>query len=470
MQHFPPLAGPSASVPSTEPAKATPIPRRPVASPNLPAEHLSAGKQETSRAHTMPEELKQRFDACVCATSALVLCRTQLGWIVTQAHEAQAPVTRFPRQLWDEAQFRENLGALFDEQHAASSPGRLRAWGQRVHQRLFGAPMLEPPPQSEKLKDLVLQMGGYIEQGRHRELLEALRPILARTSAFSWVRFGELGAHECAHHLERAFEWLSQGDGGLTSLAYRLASANLHVGRYLKKLGGLAPGAPAEERRQAAEVLLGELSRKFEQEELWDLKKIERTVFLDPRNLGFLSFYMTTEIPSAEQAALAAKGLRIGGRHGYLSLDHGHLVSMTLVTLLQKDPRDTATHEVDHALTAMHRKPGIGTMTFESRILDEMRSQLGDSQKPFATIRKDIADYYIAAYGKGAVVELNAAEQAVNLNPSSPEAKPEIERFMDCVGELLQRGTPRADICGLLRRVETLPNFYAEVKGALVVP
>jgi hypothetical protein len=261
------------------------------------------------------------------------------------------------------------------------------------------------------------------------------------------------------------FEWLgSRGDAGFSSLAFRLALARFHSGKYVQELHGLTPGASKAQRSEAARKLHSELSQKFGREGLWSVENIESEVFLDPRNLGFIALYITGDLPNDYVGA--KKNFRAVGAQEYLSLAGGELVSMIWVILNQNEPLNSATYEIDHVTTNLQHDLNLAEMTIEARIISEMRSQLarrmGDVEKPFEEIRKLFNEHYIEAFSQGAVAVLDEHGRALNITPRSPHARAEIEKFLASVETLLNSGITREKVVDLLIRVDTFSKFYLE--------
>lgn len=416
----------------------------------------------------VPETYQERFDRCIQATSPLLLFDTRMGPIIEQQNLAGANTIPIPTKLWSKEALEASLEKLLADANPTPDTSTLLGRAHDWARRWFTEEKTQPPPPSPALRETLLQMAGFVEQGREGELRDILNPLLKNTNVNYWLRNEGANATSTLG-LEAAFKWLDGGDErGLGVLSCKLAIARGSTALWLNDLKGLVPGAPCDERHKSAENLLVALNRYADaSRNVWTLDKIEKEVFLDPRNLGYVSLYVTEFIPSKNAEELTQAGFMIGGLASLLanqSLDARRNVPAIIVTLRNKLAEHTATHEADHVVTDLCRTRIFTALTFEGSMLDEMRSQLGDPSKSIDDIRKLLLSQYSKSYSEMALAELNSSGESKNLIPGTKKATTELGRFIDHVETLVEKGIPREDIRALLRFTSTLPDFYEGLK------
>jgi hypothetical protein len=429
---------------------------------------LGTGTSTDSTIVHIPENYQKRFHRCLQATSPLLLCDTKMGPVIEQENLAGPNTLPIPTSLWSKERLEARLAKFLADANptpdTATLLGRVHDWARRW----FTEEKTHAPPPSPELRETLLQMAGFVEQGREGELRDIFNRLLKNTNVAHWLQSEGANAKSTLG-LEAAFKWLDGGnERGLGVLSCKLAIARGSTALWLNDLKGLVPGAPCDERHKSAENLLVALNRYADaSRNVWTLDKIEREVFLDPRNLGYVSLYVTEFIPSKNAEELAQAGFMIGGIASLLanrSVETPRHVPAIIVTLRNKLPEHTATHEADHIVTDLCRTGIFSALSFEGGMLDEMRSQLGDPSKSVADIRKLLLSQYSKTYSEMALAELDRSGESQNLIPGTKRAEIELGRFIDRVETLLEKGIPRDEIRALLRFVATLPDFYNELK------
>jgi hypothetical protein len=429
---------------------------------------LGTGTSTDTTTVRVPENYQERFDKCIQATSPLLLYDTRMGPVIEQQNLAGANTIPIPTKLWSKEALEASLEKLLADANPTPDTSTLLGRAHDWARRWFTEEKTQPPPPSSALRETLLQMAGFVEQGREGELRDILNPLLKNTNVDYWLRSEGVNAKSTLG-LEAAFKWLDGGDErGLGVLSCKLAIARGSAALWLNDLKGLAPGAHFDERHESAEKLLVALNRYADvSRNVWTLDKIERDVFLDPRNLGYVSLYVTEFIPSKNAEELTQAGFMIGGLASLLanqSLDARRNVPAIIVTLRNKLAEHTATHEADHVVTDLCRTRIFTALTFEGSMLDEMRSQLGDTSKSITAIREILLSQYSKSYSEMALAELDSSGESKSLIPGTKKAEIELGRFIDHVETLVEKGIPREDIRALLRFASTLPDFYEGLK------
>jgi hypothetical protein len=440
-----------------------PVPAESVLSPDVGAVVVPGISTELPKS-CIPEKYASRFEACLQATSPLTLCDTKLGPVIELGGAVVGNAIHSPSDLWSKAELHARITALIAEANPAPDTttfmGRMRALGNS----LFSEPRRVPPKPSPELREAMLQMAAFVERGREAELKEVLSQALVNTTAAPNLHYWEPNRGS-SHGLESCIGWF-EGDRerSLGNLACKLALSNRNTAKWLEELQGLVPGAPDELRKESAERLAKALNRPLrDKKNVWSAEEVYEKVYMDPRNLGYVSLYIVGPVPSKDAEALAREGKMCAGQATRL-LGQLPTAPATITTLLAPDPTEVALHEGDHVVTEMCCSNFIMGRSFEGLMLDEMRSQLGDSGVPISRIREDLLSYYTTAYSDFSVISIGADGKAESIVPGTKEADLEIRRFIDHVETLLEHGITRDEIRAVLRITSSLKDFYSLLK------